>query len=50
MSHLYEVALYGEFFAKDLKPILNRLTLHCETCKLSIINHLTHLQIDTDDL
>lgn len=33
MSHLYEVALYGEFFAKDLKPILNRLTLHSETCK-----------------
>ncbi|KAL5527418.1 hypothetical protein ACEPAG_6209 [Sanghuangporus baumii] len=32
MSHLYEVALYGEFFAKDLKPILNRLTLHSETC------------------
>lgn len=31
MSHLYEVALYGEFFAQDLKPILNRLTLHCES-------------------
>ena len=22
-----------EFFAKDLKPILNRLTLHSETCE-----------------
>ncbi|KAH8118370.1 hypothetical protein DFH11DRAFT_1686550 [Phellopilus nigrolimitatus] len=31
MSHLYEVALYGEFFAHDLKPILNRLTLHSES-------------------
>ncbi|KAI5123437.1 hypothetical protein M0805_006142 [Coniferiporia weirii] len=31
MSHQYEVALYGEFSARDLKPILNRLTLHCES-------------------
>lgn len=27
----YEVALFGEFFAKDLTPILNRITLHCES-------------------
>ncbi|KAI9574909.1 hypothetical protein HD554DRAFT_2050954 [Boletus coccyginus] len=27
----YEVALFGEFFARDLKPILNRLTLHTES-------------------
>lgn len=27
----YEVALFGEFFAHDLKPILNRLTLHTES-------------------
>ncbi|THH10079.1 hypothetical protein EW145_g1584 [Phellinidium pouzarii] len=31
MSTLYEVALYGEFFARDLKPILNRLILHSES-------------------
>jgi len=30
-SHLYEVALFGEFFSKDLKPILNRITLHSES-------------------
>jgi mediator of RNA polymerase II transcription subunit 18 len=29
-SHFYEVALFGEFFARDLKPILNRITLHSE--------------------
>jgi mediator of RNA polymerase II transcription subunit 18 len=30
-SHHYEVALFGEFFSKDLKAILNRLTLHSES-------------------
>ncbi|KXN87931.1 hypothetical protein AN958_07941 [Leucoagaricus sp. SymC.cos] len=30
-SHQYEVALFGEFFAKDLKAILDRITLHCES-------------------
>lgn len=30
-SHLYEVSLFGEFFSKDLKPILNRITLHSES-------------------
>ncbi|KAJ7117319.1 hypothetical protein C8R43DRAFT_901917 [Mycena crocata] len=30
-SHYYEVALFGEFFSKDLKPILNRITLHSES-------------------
>lgn len=29
-SHSYEVALFGEFFSQDLKPILNRITLHSE--------------------
>ncbi|KAF7331858.1 Mediator of RNA polymerase II transcription subunit 18 [Mycena kentingensis (nom. inval.)] len=29
-SPYYEVALFGEFFAKDLKPIMNRITLHSE--------------------
>lgn len=29
--HLYEVALFGEFFSRDLKAILNRVTLHCES-------------------
>ena len=29
-SHFYEVALFGEFFAHDLKPIVNRITLHSE--------------------
>ena len=32
MSSLhYEVALFGEFFSRDLKPIINRITLHCES-------------------
>ena len=30
-SHIYEVALFGEFFSRDLKPILNRITLHSES-------------------
>jgi mediator of RNA polymerase II transcription subunit 18 len=30
-THLYEVALFGDFFAKDLKPILNRIALHSES-------------------
>jgi len=30
-NHAYEVALYGEFFAKDLRAILNRITLHSES-------------------
>ncbi|TFY81806.1 hypothetical protein EWM64_g2197 [Hericium alpestre] len=27
----YEVALFGEFFAHDLKAILNRIALHSES-------------------
>jgi len=30
-SHFYEVALFGEFFSRDLKAILNRITLHGES-------------------
>jgi mediator of RNA polymerase II transcription subunit 18 len=30
-SHMYEVALFGEFFSRDLKAILNRVTLHSES-------------------
>ena len=30
-SHCYEVALFGEFFAQDLRPIVNRITLHSES-------------------
>ncbi|KAG6866531.1 hypothetical protein C0991_003075 [Blastosporella zonata] len=32
-SHFYEVALFGEFFSRDLKPILNRITLHSESSR-----------------
>ena len=31
MSSHYEVALFGEFFSRDLKAILNRITLHSES-------------------
>ena len=30
-SHSYEVALFGEFFSQDLKPVLNRITLHSDS-------------------
>jgi mediator of RNA polymerase II transcription subunit 18 len=30
-GNAYEVSLFGEFFPKDLKPILNRITLHSES-------------------
>lgn len=30
-SHFYEVALFGEFVSRDLKAILNRITLHSES-------------------
>jgi mediator of RNA polymerase II transcription subunit 18 len=30
-SPFFEVALFGEFFSKDLKAILNRITLHSES-------------------
>ncbi|KAF4619736.1 hypothetical protein D9613_005375 [Agrocybe pediades] len=30
-SHSYEVALHAEFFTKDLKPILNRITVHSDS-------------------
>ncbi|KAE9406012.1 hypothetical protein BT96DRAFT_955079 [Gymnopus androsaceus JB14] len=30
-ANSYEVALFGEFFARDLKAILNRITLHSES-------------------
>ena len=30
-SNFYEVALFGEFFSRDLKAILNRVTLHSES-------------------
>ncbi|KAF5393767.1 hypothetical protein D9757_000264 [Collybiopsis confluens] len=30
-GNTYEVALFGEFFARDLKAILNRITLHSES-------------------
>ncbi|KAH7916726.1 hypothetical protein BJ138DRAFT_6235 [Hygrophoropsis aurantiaca] len=30
-AHFYEVALFGEFFSRDLKAIMNRITLHSES-------------------
>ncbi|KAF8665670.1 hypothetical protein AX16_000123 [Volvariella volvacea WC 439] len=30
-AHHYEVALFGEFYSADLKPILNRISLHSES-------------------
>ena len=32
-THHYEVALFGEFFARDLKAILNRFTLNSESAQ-----------------
>ncbi|KAI0701796.1 hypothetical protein BC835DRAFT_1322356 [Cytidiella melzeri] len=32
-ANTYEVALFGEFFAKDLPAILNRITLNSESAK-----------------
>lgn len=33
-SHYYEVTLSGDFYAKDLKAILNRTALHSESAGL----------------
>ncbi|KAI6117635.1 hypothetical protein EV401DRAFT_2057758 [Pisolithus croceorrhizus] len=47
--YAYEVALFGEFFARDLKAILNRITLHTESAapmhtREIVFEHLgTHL-------
>ncbi|KAH7930275.1 hypothetical protein BV22DRAFT_1001038 [Leucogyrophana mollusca] len=30
-AHFYEVALFGEFFSRDLKAIVNRITIHSES-------------------
>jgi len=30
-SQFYEIALFGEFFARDLKPIMHRITIHSES-------------------
>lgn len=32
-THLYEVSLTGDFYHKDLKAVLNRITLHSESSK-----------------
>ncbi|KAI0347189.1 hypothetical protein BDW22DRAFT_1321929 [Trametopsis cervina] len=32
-AHSYEVALFGEFFAKDLPAIMNRITLNSESAQ-----------------
>lgn len=32
-QHFYEVALFGEFFSRDLKAILNRITIHSESSR-----------------
>ena len=51
-SHLYEVALFGEFFSRDLKAILNRLTIHSESSHLmhsrEIVFEPLHVQIQRD--
>lgn len=47
--YAYEVALFGEFFARDLKAVLNRITLHTESAapmhtREIVFEHLgTHL-------
>lgn len=45
-SHLYEVALFGEFFGKDLKAVLNRITLHSESSTQTHIREITFEPID----
>ncbi|KAF7301514.1 Mediator of RNA polymerase II transcription subunit 18 [Mycena indigotica] len=42
----YEVALFGEFFAKDLKPIINRITLHSESSRAMHIREVVYEPID----
>ena len=45
-SHFYEVALFGEFFAQDLKPIVNRITLHSESSQQMHYRELVFEPID----
>ena len=45
-SHFYEVALFGEFFAQDLKPIVNRITLHSESSQQMQYRELVFEPID----
>ncbi|KAJ3734380.1 hypothetical protein DFJ43DRAFT_1130638 [Lentinula guzmanii] len=45
-GNAYEVALFGEFFARDLKAILNRITLHSEYSELMHTCEVTFEPID----
>ena len=45
-SHYYEVALFGEFFAQDLKSIVNRITLHSESSQQMLYRELVFEPID----
>jgi mediator of RNA polymerase II transcription subunit 18 len=45
-SHFYEVALFGEFFAQDLKPIMNRIMLHSESAQPMHCRELVFEPID----
>ncbi|KAF9783022.1 hypothetical protein BJ322DRAFT_1008996 [Thelephora terrestris] len=45
-SHCYEVALFGEFFAQDLKSIVNRITLHSESSQQMLYRELVFEPID----
>nr|GAT53890.1 predicted protein [Mycena chlorophos] len=45
-SPYYEVALFGEFFSKDLKPIMNRITLHSESARPMHIREIVYEPLD----
>ncbi|KAJ7068017.1 hypothetical protein C8F01DRAFT_918723, partial [Mycena amicta] len=45
-SPYYEVALFGEFFSKDLKAIVNRITLHSESAQAMHVREVVYEPFD----